>query len=87
MPFTCDQTRVELLALLQQRVTVLPLTLTVKSHRTRLGACEEIRTPSITKERWASCVMHAEQLQDEDFRKEIAREYILKPIVIDLAED
>ncbi|KAG8235363.1 hypothetical protein J437_LFUL012573 [Ladona fulva] len=42
---------------------------------------------SITKERWASCVMHAEQLQDQDFWKEIARDYILEPIVINLAED
>jgi hypothetical protein len=38
----------------------------------------------VTQERWASCIKHAESLQEEDFAKEIGQDEILEPIVINL---
>jgi hypothetical protein len=40
----------------------------------------------VTQEYWASCVRHAEKLQEEDFAKEIGRDEILEPIVINLQD-
>jgi hypothetical protein len=40
----------------------------------------------VTQEDWASCVRHAEKFQEEDFAKEIGRDEILEPIVINLQD-
>jgi hypothetical protein len=39
---------------------------------------------TVTQEDWASCTRHAENLQEEDFSKEIRWDKILEPIVINL---
>ena len=41
---------------------------------------------NVTQAQWASCVRHAEKLQDDDFLKEIGRDTILEPIIINLRE-
>ncbi|PSN44899.1 hypothetical protein C0J52_06180 [Blattella germanica] len=41
---------------------------------------------SITIAAWEKCVKHAEKLQEDDFAKEIARDDILEPIVVNLEE-
>ena len=40
---------------------------------------------NVTQAQWASCVRHAE-LQEDDFLKEIGRDTILEPIIINLQE-
>ncbi|XP_046406949.1 uncharacterized protein LOC124171727 [Ischnura elegans] len=40
----------------------------------------------VTQDAWAACVRHAEQLQDEDLKKEIARDAIMEPIIIQPTE-
>jgi hypothetical protein len=40
----------------------------------------------VTQEDWASCVRHAEHLQEENFVKEIGRGEILEPIVLYLQD-
>ena len=39
-----------------------------------------------TQAQWASCVKHAEKLQEDDFLKEIGRDTILEPVIINLQE-
>ena len=42
---------------------------------------------NVTQAQWASCVRHAEKLQEDDFfLKEIGRDTILEPIIINLQE-
>ena len=41
---------------------------------------------NVTQAQWASCVKHAEKLQEDDFLKEIGRDTILEPIIINLQE-
>lgn len=40
-----------------------------------------------TVEQWSNCVRHAEQLQEDDFHKQINRDQILEQIVINLEDD
>jgi hypothetical protein len=40
----------------------------------------------VTEENWASCVRHAENLQEEDFAEEIGRNEILETIFINLQD-
>lgn len=42
---------------------------------------------NVTIEDWVKCVKHAVKLQEEDFAKELGRENILEPVVINLQED
>lgn len=42
---------------------------------------------STTVEQWSNCVRHAEQLQEEDFHKQINRNQTLEPIVINIEDD
>lgn len=41
----------------------------------------------VTVEDWVSRVRHAEKLQQDDFQKEIARDDIMQPMVINLMDD
>ena len=41
---------------------------------------------NVTQAQWASCVRHAEELQEDEFLKEIGRDTILEPIIINLQE-
>lgn len=41
---------------------------------------------SISKSAWAACVRHAEKLQEEDYEREIGRDTVMEPFVINLAE-
>ena len=41
---------------------------------------------NVTQAQWASCVRHAEKLQKDGFLKEIGRDTILEPIIINLQE-
>ena len=40
----------------------------------------------MTQAQWASCIRHAEKLQEDYFLKEIGRDIILEPIIINLLE-
>ncbi|VVC29427.1 Hypothetical protein CINCED_3A022773 [Cinara cedri] len=42
---------------------------------------------AVTQKDWEKCVAHAEQIQDEDNRKEILRDVMLEPIIITLRDD
>ena len=42
---------------------------------------------NVTPEHWASCVQHAERLQEEDFEKEVGRDEILERIIINIGDD
>jgi hypothetical protein len=41
----------------------------------------------IIKEGWISRVRHAEQLQEDEFHKEIARDEVIRRITINLADE
>ena len=41
---------------------------------------------NVTQAQWASCVRHTEKLQEDDILKEIGRDTILEPIIINLQE-
>lgn len=41
----------------------------------------------VTVEDWKKCVKHSETLQEEDFHKEVIREDIIEPIIINLQDD
>ena len=36
---------------------------------------------------WKKCVLHAEKLQDDDWKNELVRDDVIEPIVINLGED
>jgi len=40
----------------------------------------------VTKQDWAKCVKHAEDIQEADFQKQCSRDIIIEPIVVNLAE-
>ncbi|PSN33699.1 hypothetical protein C0J52_21449 [Blattella germanica] len=41
---------------------------------------------SVTIAAWGKCVKDAEKVQEDDFAKEIARDDILEPIIVNLEE-
>lgn len=41
---------------------------------------------NVTIENWKSCVKHAEELQEDDFRKEIVRDDV-QPLIIYFGDD
>lgn len=41
---------------------------------------------NVTKEDWAKCVRHAENLQVADYDKQCARDVLIEPIVINLGD-
>lgn len=42
---------------------------------------------SVTQHDWKKCVRHAESLQDQDYEKEILRDSVLEPIILNLLPD
>lgn len=41
----------------------------------------------IDRTSWENCVRHTEKLQEEDYQKELARDNVMEPLIINLADD
>ena len=42
---------------------------------------------SISVSSWADCVRHAEKYQEDDFRREVAMDSVMEPVIINLREE
>ena len=82
-PYHCQYNPIELLwAQIKKGVANRNKTFKLKDVEKLMN--EEI--DKVTQANWENCVRHAEKLQEEDFMKEVQRDKILEPIIINLQD-
>lgn len=82
-PYDCQYNPIELLwAQIKKGVANRNKTFKLKDVEKLMN--EEI--DKVTQANWENCVRHAEKLQEEDFMKEVQRDEILEPIIINLQD-